>query len=86
MVEFVAGFLVGAFLATGWGVAPVPVGLLGGLGVYLLSCAVYPFRPCPWCRDNRKRSDDRGNYRIKGCWLCGGERYVRLGARFLGRG
>jgi hypothetical protein len=89
MPEFIVGALLGAFLSTSWQM--VPEGAWGmtivcGLAVYFLSCAVFPFRACPWCKGDLRRDDGRGNFRIKSCAVCGGGRYVRFGARLMGRG
>jgi len=58
----------------------------GGITYYLGSCWRFPFTKCWWCGGDLKRGDGSGNYRRKGCLVCGGAPYVRLGARFLGRG
>lgn len=75
------GFIVAAL--TGSAVSWWVFVLVGAIVVYLLSCAVLPFAICPWCRDRRRRGDQHGNYRDRNCWVCGDERYVRLGARWL---
>jgi len=54
---------------------------------YLLSCLIWPYSKCPWCRGLRTRGDGLGRYRLRStCWLFGSSRYRRLGARPLGRG
>lgn len=89
MGEFGAGIVAGLLLGTqaGWAVEPgLLLGVLLGIGLYGGSCWMWPYRLCPWCAGDLKRGDGRGNYRLKSCWLCGGGRYVRFGARLLGRG
>lgn len=90
MPEFIVGALLGAFLSASWQM--VPEGAWGmaigcGLIAYFLSCAVHPFRErCPRCQGDLKRGDGLGNYRMKNCSFCSGGRYVRFGARIMGRG
>lgn len=60
------------------------------LVTYLTSCALMPYRRCPWPWCTRRRpvqGDGRGNYRRKGdCLVCGGDDWRRIGARIIGAG
>lgn len=93
MVELVLAVAVVAVFSERAGIdtalAPIAV---AGLWVvaYLLSCAYWPYRVCPWpwCTKRRPtRGDKRGNYRRKrACRLCGGKDWRRVGARLIGSG
>lgn len=94
MIELVIGFIVGVVVALrqGWaGDAAVLAGGLVGVGAYLASCAWRPYSkrcPWPWCtKPDPLDEDSRGNYRLRRvCRVCGNGRYMRVGARLIGRG
>jgi hypothetical protein len=60
-------------------------GLIGAVGVYLLSCLLFPFTLCWRCKGRRRRDDGQGNWRDRDCAVCGGDPYPRFGARLMGR-
>lgn len=87
MTELIVGGLIGAWIAGELqldGHAALVVASIAALLLYLLSCAVWPYRSCPWCRGIGRVGDGRGNYRLRACFLCGGQPWRRLGARFFG--
>lgn len=57
--------------------------IVGALVCYLISCWVFPFARCPWCRDAKRRGDGHGNWRPRNCRVCADKPYVRVGARML---
>lgn len=59
------------------------VGLVASL-VYLVSCAIFPYKPCPTCSDNKLRWSGKGHYRLRRCWRCHGQPYPRVGTRLIG--
>lgn len=57
------------------------------LGAYLLWCLVFPYTTCWLCKGKTRRTDGKGNYRVRRpCRVCGGGHYRRLGARLIRRG
>lgn len=93
MVELVLAVVVVALFAEQVGIdtAAVPLAAAGlWVGIYLLSCAFWPYRACPWpwCTKRRPtRGDKRGNYRRRSaCRLCAGRDWRRIGARMIGSG
>lgn len=90
MPELIVGALVGIWLAAHNGVDGVGVlvvSALASLGLYFLSCQVFPYRRCWKCHGDDRAGDGRGNYRRKrACWWCKGEKdNRRIGARISGR-
>lgn len=79
------GLLAGPMVGVGPGGLWVSAAL-GAVLVYGLSCLLRPYRVCPWCSDRRRRGDGDGNYRNRNCPACGDRKYVRFGARLMGRG
>lgn len=90
MAELLLGLLAGIVLASRWGMTGVEalvVAAAVAIGLYLLSCACWPFRRCWVCQSDDRRDDGRGNYRRARCWWCGSVKdHLRVGARILGRG
>lgn len=89
MYELVVGAVLGALLGAGLGFDVRAVLLLAlgcGVALYLGSCRLRPYSPCRWWWHKAKVEDKRGNYRLRTCWLCGGQPYRRFGARLIGAG
>lgn len=63
--------------------------LLGGgvwTAVYLLSCAIHPFKVCPACQKTGQSTSTTFKGAFGPCRRCGGSgRRIRAGARLLGR-
>lgn len=93
MVELAIGVAVGLLFgfSQGWpAAAGAGAGLILGLGIYVLSCAIWTYVPCwwPWCskRDSTRKGPGRAYRRRKPCRVCKGRDYERLGARLFNRG
>lgn len=90
MAELILGALLGVCVGARFGLGFTAVLVVAGfaaIGLYLVSCAIWPHRKCWRCRGAKWRGDGRGNLRPRRCRVCGGRGNVRrAGARLIGMG
>ncbi len=89
MTYLVGGGLLGLLIGAGLDASTSGMWacvIVGALVVNLGSCVIWPYRRCWRCDGRRRREDGEGNYGDRSCLVCGGQPYLRLGARLMGRG
>lgn len=86
--EFLAGALLGLFVAGRFGVdgtGALAIAAVGAFVAYLIGCALFPLRRCWLCGGKAFVTDGRGNMRERPCWRCKRRRIIRKpGARLIG--
>lgn len=90
MIELVVGAVVGYALAVHWQIPWQALAPVGAFVAYTVSCWFRPNAVCPspFCRksDQIVGKTSAKYRRRRPCQVCGNGDYVRLGARWMGRG